>query len=216
MEMVFSTFLAAVLTLCIYSFLYKDNPFYRIAEHLVVGVSTGYMTIILFKTTVKDNLWDPLLIQHQWKYLLPGILGMLMFTRFFQKISWISRYSIAFYMGSAGLSVPLFLRTHVIRQIHASMEPFGFDKGVEGFTWFALFNSVLIFVGVICGLTYFFFSKPHTGLVGGMAKVGIIILMVGFGSAFGYTVMSRISLLIGRLQFLIYDAFVPFYHYLVG
>ena len=146
----------------------------------------------------------------------PGILGILMFTRLIPKYGWISRYAIACYLGSAGLAVPLFLRTHVVRQIHASMLPFGIDKATGEFSVIALINSVIIFVGVICGLTYFFFSKPHKGFIGGMANIGICVLMVGFGAAFGYTVMSRISLLIGRLQFLIFDAIVPFFNYLSG
>jgi hypothetical protein len=41
--------------------------------------------------------------------------------------------------------------------------------------------------------------------VGGVAKVGIVFLMIGFGSSFGYTVMARVSLLIGRVQFLLED-----------
>jgi hypothetical protein len=32
--------------------------------------------------------------------------------------------------------------------------------------------------------------------------VGIWVLMVAFGASFGYTVMARISLLIGRVEFL--------------
>jgi hypothetical protein len=216
MEQATSTFIAAALTFCIYSFLYKDNPFYRFAEHLVVGVSAGYWTIILLRTTGKDHLWDPLIINHEWEYLIPALLGILMIMRFFPKFSWLSRYSMAFYIGSAGISVPLLLRTHVIRQVHASMIAFGADPVTGNFAWFALFNSIIIFFGVICGLTYFYFSKAHTGFIGKVATVGIMILMIGFGSAFGYTVMSRISLLIGRLQFLIYDAILPFYYYLVG
>src|SRR5262245_26382732 len=43
---VVGTWLAALLTLCIFSFLYKDNPFYKFAEHLFVGVSAGYYIIL--------------------------------------------------------------------------------------------------------------------------------------------------------------------------
>ena len=60
-------------------------------------------------------------------------------------------------------------------------------------------------VGVMCTLTYFFFSIEHRGAVGGISKVGIIFLMVGFGSAFGNTVMGRVSLLIQRVDFLLSD-----------
>jgi len=47
---------------------------------------------------------------------------------------------------------------------------------------------------------YFFFSVEHTGGIGVLSRVGIWVLMVTFGAAFGYTVMARISLLIGRME----------------
>ena len=74
-----------------------------------------------------------------------------------------------------------------------------------GFNSWTNFWNILIVIGVICGVIYFFFSKEHKGLFGGLAKVGIWVLMIGFGASFGYTVMARISLLIGRAQFLYYD-----------
>ncbi len=36
-----------------------------------------------------------------------------------------------------------------------------------------------------------------------IARTGIVFLMISFGAAFGYTVMARMSLLIGRLTDLI-------------
>ena len=60
-------------------------------------------------------------------------------------------------------------------------------------------------IGTFSGLIYFFFSKAHTGVFGGTAKVGIFFLMVTFGASFGYTVMSRMSLLIGRIDYLLGD-----------
>jgi len=57
----------------------------------------------------------------------------------------------------------------------------------------------------VSALVYFYFSKEHTGVVGGVARLGIWFLMVSFGAAFGFTVMARISLLIGRMEFLIND-----------
>ena len=51
---------AALATLCTMSFLYKDNPFYKFAEHLVVGVSAGYFTMLLIVTSLWPKLVDPL------------------------------------------------------------------------------------------------------------------------------------------------------------
>ena len=66
-------------------------------------------------------------------------------------------------------------------------------------------SMFLLFIGVVSVLIYFFFSAEHRGVFGFFAKIGIVFLMVGFGASFGYTVMSRITLLIGRLQFLLGD-----------
>ena len=74
-----------------------------------------------------------------------------------------------------------------------------------GYNYLAGFSNLLIVVGVICTLAYFYFSARHRGLLGGASRVGIWFLMVAFGAGFGNTVMARISLLIGRVQFLLYD-----------
>jgi len=66
-------------------------------------------------------------------------------------------------------------------------------------------TGLIIFLGVFCGLIYFFFSKEHSGFFGGAATVGIWFLMITFGASFGYTVMSRMSLLIGRIDFLLVE-----------
>jgi len=58
-------------------------------------------------------------------------------------------------------------------------------------------------IGTFSGLIYFFFSKEHKGAFGGLAKLGIWFLMLSFGASFGYTVMSRMSLLIGRMDYLL-------------
>ena len=61
------------------------------------------------------------------------------------------------------------------------------------------------FLSVLCCLVYFFFSFEHKGVVGKVARVGIWVLMITFGAAFGYTVMGRIALLAIRLEFLVND-----------
>ena len=66
-------------------------------------------------------------------------------------------------------------------------------------------NNFVVYVGVIATLFYFYFSKEHKGALGVVSRVGIIFIMVAFGASFGYTVMARISLLIGRFYFLLHD-----------
>jgi hypothetical protein len=189
------TTLGAILTLSTFSFLYKDNPFYKIAEHLVVGVSAGYFVIILWYTGLIPKLYDPL-AEGKWWYGVPGILGLLMWFRFSKKLSWISRYPIAFYIGIAtGVAIPLEMQNRVNKQLVDTMIKPNFEGG-----FWAGISDIVIIVGVLSALFYFFFSKEHKGAFGGIAKVGIYTLMLGFGASFGYTVMARISLFIQRVQ----------------
>ena len=66
-----------------------------------------------------------------------------------------------------------------------------------------IFEDVIIVIGVISSLVYFYFSKEQTGIVGKISKIGIYFLMIKFGASFGFTVMGRITLLIGRFEELI-------------
>ena len=205
---------AAFLTLATFSFLYKDNPFYKLAEHVVVGISAGYFLIILWHNGLQPNLFNRLedgnwylfwLNSSRPWYIIPAILGAMMWTRFSKKWSWVSRWPIALYLGIAtGLAIPLEMRNRVNRQLYSTMTEVDwgnfFGNGFLDST--AGFSQLLIFLGVISALFYFFFSKEHTGIFKGVARFGIWILMIGFGSSFGYTVMARISLFVQRIQVL--------------
>ncbi len=186
--------IAALLTLCILSFLYKDNPFYKFAEHLFVGVSAGYVVALTYHNTLIPNLFVPLLKQGDYILIIPLILGIMMLLRLFPKVGWISRWPLAFIVGvTAGFWLITYLQSNGLVQIRETLRPFN------------SLGNIVIAIGVLTGLTYFFFSKEHKGVFGKTAKVGIWFLMVTFGASFGYTVMARISLLIGRMHFLLSD-----------
>ncbi len=191
---------AAFFTLALFSFLYKDNPFYKFAEHVFAGLSAGYEVGVIWNAVILQQLVIPMGAGKWWLFV-PAILGLLMFSRFFRKLHWISRISLAFVMGTtAGVFILSELHGKVLPQAQATMLSLNPSAGFG-----AMILSLIIVVGVITTLVYFYFSKEHTGLLGGAAKVGIWFIMISFGAHFGYTVMGRISLLIGQAHFLIYD-----------
>ncbi|MCL2063053.1 MAG: hypothetical protein FWG98_01595 [Candidatus Cloacimonetes bacterium] len=200
---VLGIWIGALATLSIWSFLYKDNPFYKFAEQIFVGVSAAYWFIFTIYNVLIPNLFDKLItdFNSNWLLLIPGLLGIMMLMKIFPKYDWLGKYPIALMIGTtAGLSLVRFLETDVINQIIATMiNPLNSGSAVVAF------GQVILIVGTISGLVYFYFSKKHEGFTGGVAKTGIIFLMVSFGAAFGFTAMARISLLIGRLQFLLGD-----------
>ena len=70
----------------------------------------------------------------------------------------------------------------------------------------------MILVGTITGLIYFYFSKEHKGVLGKASRIGIYFLMISFGASFGFAVMGRISLLIGRFVDLIKFSGSDYHH----
>ena len=239
---IISAWIYVFLTLCIFSFLYKDNPFYKAAEHLFVGVSAGYVAVLSFWQQVQPNLFGRLwpsrvdvdngsILQSIWYaiyeifnfittgfgvldrsifpeggikgfeeiriiYMIPFILGIFMLLRLVPKLGWLARWAIAYIVGmAAGLRFYAFLNSNVLIQIKASAIDFTSD-------WGTIINGLIVFIGTLTGLIYFFYSTEHKGVVGRLSRIGIYFLMIKFGAAFGFAVMGRISLLIGQFNYL--------------
>ncbi len=197
--------IASILTLAIFSFLYRENPFYRAAEHLYVGLANGYAIAVTWHLLIVPVLINP--IRHGsnvgtkiWLISL-AIIGALYFTRFIPKVSWLVRIPIAIALGySCGVGIPRAIDAEIIRQLRATI-----ITRAQFTHWDTALWAILILVGVITTISYFFFSAERKGALKPISYVGIVFIMVGFGASFGYTVMARISLFIGRLQFLLGD-----------
>jgi hypothetical protein len=86
----------------------------------------------------------------------------------------------------------------------AAMDPIHWDRffGTGYLDITAGYSQIIILIGAIAALVYFFFSTPHRGAIGKVATFGVWTLMIGFGATFGFTVMNRISLFVNRVQFL--------------
>ena len=195
--MIAGAWMAAGLTVFLFSFLYKDNPFFKVAEHLYLGAGLGWWFQVSLYSIYKPKVWVPLM-NHDWMVLIPAFLGLSLVTQFIPKISWMSRYGFTFLMGyGAGLAIPAGLSTDFINQIGGTIRPFSM---MASMTPWAIFNSLLVAFGVICVLFYFFFSVEHKGHFKKVSNTGIYFLMIYFGAAFGNTVMARFSLLYGRFD----------------
>ena len=192
--------IAGLLTLAIFSFLYRDNPAYKMAESLLIGVSIGYFLVITWTNTLMDLLFVPLTQDAKWPLIIPLALGVMMFGRFHKRTAPLSRIPIAVLIGSgAGVAIPAMLEARTLRQISATVGPLVTESGLPDI------SLIAVLVGVLTTLVYFYFSREHKGALGGAAKVGTYFLMSFFGTTFGYTVMSRMSTLIGRVEFLLSD-----------
>ena len=193
--------IAAILTLFIFSFLYKDNPFYKLAEHLFVGISAGYYVVLQWWSVIWPNCLRPVAQGENYFMLIPGALGVLLFSRFVPRAAWVSRWSLAVIIGAfAGIKTTGHAQADLVTQVQATLLPLWVGGDV-----LTSVNNSLFVIGLISTLVFFFFSTEHKGGIKVTARLGIMFLMVSFGAAYGFTVMARVSLLIGRFQFLLDD-----------
>ncbi len=212
---------AALGTLAIMSFLWGDNIFYKVAESVVVGASAAYAMVVGFWTGIIQNLFGKLIPglmrdsvlpglpgeqEAELIYIVPLVLSVLMLWRLAPAGGWISRWPLAFFIGAtAGIRLVAYLDADFVQQIGSTIMPLIVSDNQHGLMVGKSIGNIIIVIGVLTCLVYFFFSFEHKGLVGRTARVGIWFLMVTFGAGFGFTVMGRISLISDRFSFLFYD-----------
>ncbi len=261
--------LGIFLTVCILSFLYKDNPFYKFAEHLFVGVSIGYIVIRQFNDNVAPRFASG---QTTFLTFVPLILAALLFVKFLSaRLSWMGRFPLAFVVAmAAGQNVVALVQSDIAEQVKTASRPLDLRKvdlnsadavtlvSVAGVTpaiaekliaereqqpftsiedavsrpslsavekaglndergplvgidatagirrgelnVFGTLSQILLLIAFLTSLLYFYFSVAHKGVVGRLSRVGVWIIMIGFGASFGFTVQGRIALAIGRAQ----------------
>jgi hypothetical protein len=195
--------IAAALTLGVFSFLYRDNPVFCFIEHLLVGLSTGYLFCTYWHNVFIPELVEPLWESgagqnaHLWVVV---VLCFMWACKFVDRLKDLYRLALAFWLAvELGVAIPTEMKANVLAQVAGAVSV-GFDGA-----WHEVLGSFVLVAGTVAALTYFFFSKAHRGIVGGTARVGIWVLMIGFGATFSYTILSRIYLLVGRVLFLLRD-----------
>lgn len=214
------TWVAAFFTLCMLSFLYGDNPFFKFAENVFVGVSAAYWMVMAFWRAIVPNLLGNLApeipsalfgmdlpldvpLERRFLYAVPLLLGLLLLARFHPRGRVLSAWALAFIVGTtAGLRFISYLNTDFLAQVHNSIQPLvvlsdgGLDVG-------RTLSAFVLTGGMLCALAYFYFSREQKGALGAASRVGVWILMITFGAGFGFTVMGRVALIVGRMEFLL-------------
>ena len=263
---VFGAWISIFLTLCILSFLYEDNPVYKLCEHLFLGVSIGIGVVETYFAVFKPNLLDKLFFAEGWDihrmtYFIPLAMVVMLFFKLSPKRAWVARVPIAFIVAAyAGVKMTGEANANLMTQVARSMPDLAQSWNDHGlWSWKAdgagVVSDVLLVAGLCACLIHFYFSEvPRAakdwggkaaaaaflvvgisgfvyldpvqvegtgvraflaallGICGAIpflafskfkpwiSRFGVLVLMLSFGASFGYTVMGRISLAIGRAQ----------------
>lgn len=211
----------AILTLMVFSYLLGDNFLYQIAQHLFVGSTVGYAAVVAYHSVLQPQLMTPLAVSLQdvlagrsaanWDLVILLVLGILLLTKVRPSIAWAGNVAMAFLFGvGAALAVGGALSGTLVPQVEASLVSLNPERPGG---WLAAANNALIVVGTLSVLLYFTFTasreswlaKARTALIRPWAGLGRWFLMITFGALFANVAVSRIALLVSRLQFLLFD-----------
>ena len=195
-----------VLTLLIFSYLLGDNPLYRLALHLFIGVVVGYSFGVVLREVVLLSVL-PQLVAREQTIVIPVVLGILLLMKGFPRYAYIGNFSVAYLVG-VGTAVALAgaLMGSIIPQVGAVGNALSRPSDL-----FGLGDGLIVLLGTICTLMAFTFAVPaRRGVesswarsLRGLARVGRLFLIIAFGVAFAGALTAALTMFIGRVQSII-------------
>jgi hypothetical protein len=185
-----AVWVGAIMTIGVYTFLYKENPFYRFVEHAFIGLGSGY-ALVMGYTNIVNKAWTPL-TKGRVEFLIPVALGLMLFGRFIKGYAWTARIPLAFVVGmGSAIALRGSVQAEFVQQIQAAM------------TSINSLDDLLILLGTLGVLAFFLFTVKQDNIaIRSASYVGRVTMMLCFGAIFASGIMLRISLFIGILQFL--------------
>jgi hypothetical protein len=207
-----SAFIGLVLTLMVFSYLIGDNPLFRIAVYLFIGVASGYAATVVWYYVLLPKLaqaittLDPLSI-------VPFVFGLSLLAKLSPRTSWIGSFAMAVLVGvGAAAVVGGALIGTLLPQAQSTID--GFDvlaAGNIGEAAFRLLGGVIILVGTVFTLASFHFSAGRAAdgtpkrnrVIEGVAWVGRIFIAITLGALFAGVYLSALTAMIERLSFVI-------------
>lgn len=186
-----TVWITALLALGVYSFLIKDNSFFRLVEKGFVGLGAGYYAALGVRSVLQLGI-NPLR-EGTWIALVPLMLGLMVFTRFFKPISWLSRVPVAVIVAvGAALTLTGSAQAQFVTQIVGTMKPLN------------SINNIILVLGTCAVLSYFFFRDVPDGRVGrtlGYVRAAArVLMMVSFGIGFAGMIGTQIPRAIGQVE----------------
>jgi hypothetical protein len=196
----------------VFSYLLGDNPLFRLAEHLFVGSAAGYAVVVAYHSILRPRLLarlaeDPV---GEWYLLVPLLLGLLLLSKGKRSTAWLGNSTMGFLFGTgAALALGGALLGSIGPQIEASwlsLNPSHYPNG-----WAGILDGVLIVLGTSGAFMHFYYTAPTVRGLGsvwgrirqGWGRVGYWFILMALGAIFANTIIARLSLLVGRVRFLL-------------
>ncbi len=208
-----------LLTVMVLSYLLGDNIFFRFAAHLFIGITAGYVVLLIINNILWPYLFIPLIngswIQRLW-LIIPIVLILMLIMSQIKHIAWIGSIPLAYMAGlAAAIAVGGSVFGTLLPQSRAIINLFDPTTLTEpsGQSWLRIVDAVVMLVGTIGTLSFFYFGrkrKPKNEIdltkrpmiFEILSKVGEVFIGITLGAVFASIFSSTLLALIDRVLFI--------------
>jgi len=206
-----------LLTLFIFSYIFGDNLFFRIAVYLFIGAAAGYALVLVVYQVIIPRLVTPIVFGTNAEMLMvmtPAVLSLLLLTRFSPRLSRLGNLPMAVLTGvGAAVAVGGALVGTTVPQVAALwnvFEPQVLSNSLAaGNTRPGVAAGLLLLIGSITSLAYFHFTingKRSDGKrpawLEAVAGIGQVFIGITLGAVFAAVLLSSLTALAERLTFI--------------
>lgn len=208
-----------LLTVMVLSYLLGDNVFFRLASALFIGLTAGYLAVLVIRDILGPYLWVPL-VSGSWPTrlltLVPLVLTGLLVLSQLPKFTGLGSFPLAFLAGlAAALTIGGAVFGTLLPQARAIMDAFDLGTGQSGGAggWTLIADGVIMLIGTVTTLIYFHFGRKKVRLPAEetdqrpklleiLSKAGEVFIGVTLGAIFAGVFSTALFALINRLAFI--------------
>ena len=206
------TIVGFILTLLIFSYVIGDNPLFRIAVYLFVGVTAGLAAAVAWTNVLRPQLVDPLVSGSQPERLMalfPLALSVLLFLKISRRTATWGSAASAYLVGiGAATAVGGAILGTLFTQVGAMINLFDRQALTGGLG--VLLESLVIFAGALAAFLSFNFtvrekaSRPagQAAWMQAVAVTGKAFIAIALGSLFAGVFAASLAAFVERWQFL--------------
>ncbi len=209
--------IAFVFTLMVFSYVLSDNPVFRAALHIFIGVSAGYAAAVTWHQVLVPRLVEPLIngsMVERGLLVIPVLLGLSLLFKVSQRAASLGSAAMAFLVGTgAAVAITGALTGTLFPQFMAAIGRFDMSRSSGLAAAEQLAYASVALLGTAVTLVYFQFGvrdKSETQTSGRrntviriLAYLGQIFVAITFGALFAGVFTAALTALIERTDFII-------------
>lgn len=195
-----ATWVGALLTIGVWAYLVGERRVFRLAQHLLAGLATGYLVLLSVREVLLPRLLEPLIADPAANPLLWPALAL---TAALAGARWLPRPVVAvpvaaLVAGTAAFALGGAVVGTLLPQMAASVPAPELQPA-------DLLNAVVGLIITVLVLVAFLHGVPRGRLLMVSAASGRWLLLGGIGGWLGFLLVSRLTLLVDRVAFLLGD-----------